>query len=371
MPKQPPSQSNSLPGDVNATQYSISAYRVLYILLVLIQYRSLNMIELNRFLFENPDIQRIYNTETLTKYINTLREVGCHIPRANSKTDYSYDLVKHPFPLTLNQDEAGLLERLLGLLSQSPDESLHWEYKQFLSWFNWCLAEPVTQACFLSSAETQAGCGMTAVQGVQRKTLQKFKKYCQEAFTLELLYRNPMANLDDSQDQDAQPVRRIQLEPYDVLERGSRMFLHGRDVHTHEPMMLDLSLIDSVERLPRKNKYSVPMTTVLFALTGSLAKSYRLYPNEKIVYQVTGVPDNEIHVKTRCQDPDLLLNRLLKYGERCEILSPSTLRHEARRRIETLLSSLGEEMGANVKPDAALPNVPEPNSARRPASIQH
>jgi predicted DNA-binding transcriptional regulator YafY len=306
---------------IEAQNINISAYRVLAILLVLVQYRSLNMIELNRFLYENPMIRRIYNTETLTKYINTLREVGCDIPRCSSRTDYCYELRKHPFALKLEPDEIQIADKLLSLLSNASDEILYRDYRDFLEWLSWAIetdpaASPSTEKITLLFPELE----------VKRKLITEYRQYCHDAFTLQLRYQT-----DDQSQKD------LLVEPHELLERGNRLLLLGFDPQSQEQVMLDVEKIEQIRQLPSKNKRTAHQTTVVFALFDRLAKSYRLYPDEKIIYQNS----KELHIKTKVKNLDELTNRLLKYGVSCEVISPLSLRSNMQARISRLLTHLG------------------------------
>jgi predicted DNA-binding transcriptional regulator YafY len=304
---------------------NISAYRVLYILLALVQYRSLNMIELNRCLFENSAIRRIYNTETLTKYINTLREVGCDIPRSSSRTDYNYELRKHPFRLTLDEGEARVADQLLRSLSTSPDERLYQDYQDFLEWFSWFLEFQKPENSKNASKVTVLFPELEA----RRATRTMYRQYCRDAFTLQIKYLPEQADA----------AREILLEPHDVLEHGSRLFLLGLDVQTQEQVMLNIERIEYCRQLPSKNKRPAPQTTVIFTLFDRLAKNYRLYPDEKVIYRGAA----ELQIKARVSRTDDFVNRLMKYGPLCEVISPNTLRENIKNRIAKKLAALSPQ----------------------------
>ena len=304
---------------------SISAYRVLYILLTLVQYRSLNMLELNRFLYENPLIQRVYNAETLTKYINTLREVGCEIPRSSSRTDYCYELRKHPFPIQLEPEEIQVAEKLLHLLAHSPDEALYEGYRDFLDGLTWAVETEQVSEEVQNKKSRQKVLNLFPDLAARQRLLSTYRHYCEEAFTLQVKYRRENQASED-----------IVLEPHEVLERGKSILLLGMGVHSQEHITLDIGNIENTRQLPSKNKRPLTQTTVVFALFHRLAKSYRLYPEEKIIYQNA----QELHIKTKVGDPEDLLNRLMKYGASCEIISPCHLRATIRERISNLLCSL-------------------------------
>lgn len=300
---------------------NISAYRVLFILLMLVRYRSLNSEELNRFLIENPRIRRHYNPETLTKYINTLREVGCCIPRSTSRNDYSYELLKNPFPLHLEPVELQMARKLLGCLAMQPDELLYQDYRRFLENLLWAAGVDG-----LDGVEEESNDDPPLPPELARRCeqWQMYQRYCREEFTLEI----------QCQDGESQEV--ALLEPHEVIDRGTSLFLLGLDRRTQKQRLLPTDSILSVKQLPAKNQRPASQTIVTFALYGRLAKSYRLYPNEKVIYQ----SKTELHIKVQVSDTAGLMARLLKYGASCQVLSPETLRDAMRHHIRCLLDTL-------------------------------
>ena len=308
----------SLPCDATLN-INISAYRVLFILLMLVRYRCLNAMELNRLLSENPVIGRPYNSETLTKYINTLREVGCVIPRSSSRNDYSYELCKTPFPLALSRNELSVADKLLKLLSQQSDECLYRDFRDFLEQLSW-VADTVDMSQEAEEPELQIFPDLQK----RREQMNSYRRYCQEAFLLKIQYQHE--GLKDV----------VYLEPHEVWEHENRLFLHGYDPQSQKQISLDIDQIEQLRQMPSKNRRMLTRTPVVFALYGRLASSYRLYPNEKVVYRSA----EELHVKTIVTDTQGLLSRVMKYGDSCQVLSPESFRQTIRGHIQQLLSTL-------------------------------
>ncbi len=314
------------PSSPDHQNINISAYRVLYILLVLVHYRSLNVHELNRFLYENPLIERGYNTETLTKYINTLREVGCEIPRSSNRNEYSYELLRSPFPLSLEPEELAVAEKLLELLAEQPDELLYNDYRELLEHLDWALHSPDNRR--LNGTAPLAGQNpLFPTLEARRQSLHTLRRYCKDAFTLLLSYRHD----------DGQTIEML-LEPHELMEQGKRLYLLGLEPSAQEQIMLDADRIESIWQLPSKSKHRPTQTTVVFALYGRLAKSYRPYPGEKTIYRT----DEELRIKTKVTEPIGLMNRLMKYGASCQVVSPDSLRTTMHKRITQLLETLDE-----------------------------
>src|SRR5690606_23349417 len=151
---------------------------------------------------------RAYNGETLTKYINTLREVGCDIPRSNGRNDYSYELRKAPFPLALAAEEWELLTRLMDILSQdsqgrSARKGLCQEYHQFLTQLQWMLKDDLGVTDTLPIPEQEGPQDSQTCR--HQSSRQLYRRFCQEAFALGIRY------------QDAhQPLQQITVEPHEL-----------------------------------------------------------------------------------------------------------------------------------------------------------
>ncbi|MGD9580485.1 MAG: WYL domain-containing protein, partial [Vampirovibrionia bacterium] len=89
-------------------------------------------------------------------------------------------------------------------------------------------------------------------------------------------------------------------------------------------------------QLPYKSQYQPnnDSINVVFKLTGKLARIYKLYENEVIVEKKNS--PYHIIISSNVEDDELLISRLLKYGEFCEILSP----FNSRRKIINIINEL-------------------------------
>jgi predicted DNA-binding transcriptional regulator YafY len=298
--------------------FSISAYRVLYILLLLIQHRSLSLDKLNQYLLDNPLIERTYNSETITKYVNTLRRVGCEIPRANSGNNFHYELTKNPFPIALNEEKIKAAQQLLLLLASQPDEELHIRYHQFLQKVAWAVSNDKQEWMLFNTDDILASPSVKA----RRELLAKYKSLCLDAMVLEIAYQV-----------DGDEIISLSLEPNRVLTEGQRLFLLGLDRKNYQKIKLNLEKIISCKQLPFKAQNRTKQMSVVFEVSGRLSKTYRLYPNETILSQT----DSLLRIKARTDDYKSLLKRLLKYSSQCEVISPSYVRQEMKALIDTML----------------------------------
>lgn len=298
--------------------FNISAYRVLYILSLLVQYQTLGMDDLNQFLQENPYIQRSYNNETITKYINTLRKVGCNIPKTSSRQNYRYVLQENPFPLSLNELEMLALKSVIEILENSPDEVLQRRFLTFLQQVTWMLEPAQKEQIHGMIAAKQA---VLSIE-VKRQLMTQYKRYCQDKMVLELYYQS-----------DAYTRSGLLVEPIRVFQEKKRLYLLAKDKQTQKQVKLDIEKILEIGQRPNKVQIQEYSVQVVFQLYDRLARTYRPYPGEAIVF----AKDDVIQVCAKTDDIDQLLNRLLKYNTLCQVISPMSARNEMLQRIERLL----------------------------------
>ncbi len=343
--------------DEMSSPLNISVYRILYILLLLVRHHHLSLPEINRHLGTNPWVGRAYNLDTLSKYVYTLRMAGCHIARASNRNGYQYELMENPFPLSFEPDEVEVAGKLLTLLSQQPDNELTRDYQAFL-----LMCSLITPD---SADKLKIGSIPALEDGGRRQLLNRYQDYCREAFQLQIAYRGAIHReavaIESScalmsgpskgayhaiefQSEEG-PGNRMNpdlsllchVEPQDVIVQNRHLYLCALDCDSNEPLVLDIEAIDSVKQLSTKNRRMKKSAwTVTFALYGRLAKSYSPYPQEWIVSQ----NEYELRVRSHEQNTEALMNRLMKYGELCQVLSPKPLREAMQARINRLLTDL-------------------------------
>jgi predicted DNA-binding transcriptional regulator YafY len=162
--------------------------------------------------------------------------------------------------------------------------------------------------------------------------LRQYRKYCDEAFLLEIQYQAP-------RDNTGQRVNTLMLEPHEVMEKRGKLFLLGLEQRTYEKKMINLERIVDVRQLPSKMKRSISEMTVRFELYGRLAETYRPYGDEKIIFRTAA----RIQVKAQVRETSGLISRLLKYGSACQVLSPAMVREAMRDRIEAMYGVLKDQ----------------------------
>ncbi|MGE0199729.1 MAG: WYL domain-containing protein [Candidatus Melainabacteria bacterium] len=305
---------------------NISAYRVLFLLQLLCQHQALNINDFNQYLYQNPHIGKTYNPETLAKYINTLREAGCRIPRATATLQYSYRLAAHPFPLILPPQEALVLRKLYAHSWEHQQAQTLNPLQPVMDKLSWLFGFENTHAWLLTNGGlcTPSSSPTDADDGTAPYTV--LERYCRDQQVLTIRYR-PAAN---------QPLEELHIVPTRVVFQHGKPYLLGNHNHNGQPVKLKVSGIHQLTQLPTKGRQTDRKLSVTIRLSGNLARSYRLYPEETILQR----DSSGLKIRTLTDQPDVLIRRLLKYGAACEVLGPDCIRDAMKETIAAMVKAI-------------------------------
>ena len=99
---------------------------------------------------------------------------------------------------------------------------------------------------------------------------------------------------------------------------------------------INIDSIIELNQLPKKSKGTTCLNSVVFELYGRLVSSYKLKPSEKVI----NFSNSCITVSNTAEDKDVLLRRLLKYGENCKIITPKSMQNELLELTNEMLKNL-------------------------------
>ncbi len=234
--------------------------------------------------------------------LNTLRTMGCDITKANSKTNYRYVLLKHPFELNITKEEVALVKKVYKRLKDNVSiETLI----EFDTLFN-KLAE------YVFDKEVQESLyGISALKEFKIKELRELLDDCRKNNIITILYQKP-----SSKEQSRKEVLAQEL-----VYKNDKIYLYGYDINKKESVTLNLRRIISViSRTFGGQDVSTPACRVKFFLTSfGINKPEK---NEVILekhdngYLVEGVYHNDF---IACQ-------RILSFGSHCTVLEPENFR---------------------------------------------
>lgn len=284
------------------SNFNQTSYNALLCLDYMLSHSEFDLEEVINFLEESN--HTFYSKETILKYMRTFKLFGIDIRRKNAKNNFnkSYKLVSLPFKIDFNEKEISVLEDIFATLKSFYFSQKEYNVEEFSNKIN-LFVKPDT---FVIEPKIKQA---LRTENFDSQLLIKLKDLCKEN------QRILVTKIDEAQ---------TELEPTGISVLKNRLYCAGMCLKEKSNVLIDISDIKSVVRLPVKNKFSQYKVTVEFKLYGKLAKSYNLKKGEKFLERTA----QYALVQGKFSDKKLFFNRVLRYGKNCEIISPDFLRKD-------------------------------------------
>lgn len=309
---------------------SLTAYKVLALLKLLCS-GSFNIDNIIKQLYEDQNIKKQLSKEVLIKYITTLRSADINIQKPSKSNNYEYSVKDAPLLIDLDDNDIKILSLVLYISHKLAQKNIIQNLESLIEKLKIYLNNSQKELfneyfLFLKKEKYRNEMFKKFIPEELIEQIQKLERYCNEDMRTSILYNLPASN------------KKIELifEPKQIKYEKKSIYLSGYNFITGEKQFLDIKNIINITQLPIKSKYTNVLSPVIFKIKGKLAASYRLYESEKITKQ--NEDNNEIIITSYVEDKNLLLKRLLKYGENCEVIQPLSLREEIKQTIESALS---------------------------------
>lgn len=279
---------------------NLSSTQVLKTLRVLLE-DDYSMSDLIQKLNDNEP-EPIFNNSVISKYINTCRFCGIVIPKIKNK----YFVSKIPFGMKISDEEHAVLQDIQLFARAYISKKSKKQFDEFIK-----------KMSIYSDRD---------IMRVDNSTIDLVCSRFEKA-------------IDDE--------RKVKI----ILKSGKSIFGIPLGFAENKGKKCLSILCDDVEHIVMPDKIiGIEVTkekfqpiksdhTVLFKLTGALASNYSLRANETLI--ISNKPDY-ITVMNEEENNLALMNRLLRYGELCEVESPKYVRDEIKKIIKDALANYGE-----------------------------
>lgn len=275
-----------------------SGYRILYVLLLLLK-GKFSQKEINEKLSTHPYIGQDFTKDTLLKIINTLKAAGFKI----SKKDSRYFVSETPWEWDLSEKYFSSLNDFGSFVKGLGQEELAESYKIFLQ-------------NLLRYLPKNDFSGLLYEKNDEKNI--KYQKHLQFIKKIEQAKKNTCRIKITFGDESCV------FDTYFIEYEPSSVFVNGYSVKEHENKKINVSEIKSIKQLPQKSSGMFFPSCVTFKIKGRLVKSYNLRENEKLIeFDV-----DKLVIANKGEDKKMLIRRLLKYKDLCEILAPESFREE-------------------------------------------
>lgn len=268
--------------------------------------------------FEKVDPEnRVYTSEVILKYINTLKVFGLRFVKKKDK----YVLLNSPCQIELNEENLKSIYLLEQCAAVFPEEKVRTETNKFLNELEKrfsdntkILAHDVTKPEIIN---------IELNYEKYSKQIKEYEKYCDEAQRLKITCKN-------SQNE----VVSITVDPNEIKYKDKEVYLN-----VYSPLLAQLQDINfndivEIKQLPTKSNPMNMLSATTFKLKNPLSKTYKLHHGEKLLKMDE---EGNAIILNQKEDRTLLLKRLMRYGACCEVISPKTLRDEMCELIDATL----------------------------------
>lgn len=262
---------------------------------------------------------RVYTNEVILKYINTLKVFGFRFIKEKDK----YVLLNTPNQFDFDKNDLQaicLIEKFSKLL---PEEKIKIEINQFLQE----LEKRFSNNTRLLSHNTVKPnfLNLELNYGKYAKQIKEYENYCLDGQRLKITYKTQ--NRCETS---------AMFEPNEIKYKGADIYLSVYNPISAQIQDLNFNSILKVEQLPLKSNPTNMLSSVTFQLKDRLAKGYKLHDGEKLLQMES---DGSIIILNQKEDRLLLLRRLMRYGENCEVIAPKSLREEIKTMIKATLNN--------------------------------
>lgn len=291
-------------------KYNKSAYNFLIVLLFIIAKQKFEINEIISFLSQNYNL--FLFKESILKYIRTMKQLGFVIQKNNNK---EYQLISFPKEFFINKkNQKNLLNSLaffpfIDLYSKSYDKYL------LLEKISVFIDDKNRKELFKKISQTQK------YEKNKIKLLQQININCENNKQAILIFKNTNnKNLKQK------------IETIEIINNINDNYLKFFEIDTKKTQIVSIRNIQKIIELPTSKKYINKKSFVNIKLYSKLAQNYILKQGEELIKNEA----NSITIRIPYIEKTELFNKILKYMENCEIISPSKIKIEFLQYVDNL-----------------------------------
>lgn len=296
---------------MDKTKTSQTAYRTLEILKLLAK-GPLSTQEMLEHIEKATD--KNFRKEMVLKYINTIKLLGIDIKKEGNK----YYLNKSLECIDFSKKDLSVLAFIQKYISKVK----HDDYKNNI-------IESLQKIEKNFSVNTVTLCKKNKIRAylpakpinINDENIEQYEKYCKDELKIKIVY----------QCEFSKKQKDFLIAPIKIIYKKGNAILVAYDSKNNEYKEFLIENIVQVEQTPQKSVQN-SSASVLFKLKNRLAKSYVLKKNETVLE----CGSDFIIVSNKKEDKDLLLRRLLRYFDQCEILYPKSYRTSLLDMIDSM-----------------------------------
>lgn len=255
---------------------------------------------------------------TLNKYLNAMKIFGLKVKKVNGM----YRMASSLYKIKFGVEDFKCINLLKGACNLFPEGKTKSNLSRFLNDLEIRFDESTMSLSQV--ADNTENLHLSFHHSEMLEQYKKCEEYCQQKNQLDIIYITAKGN-----------SVHILCSPVETVYQKSKIYLNVLDKtgRIHEIPIRD---IKSIKQMPSLSSSQGIATTVVFKVKNRLAHNYRIRDWERL--QNIEADGSRIIIN-KTEDLNVLLNRLMRYGRQCEILSPKSFREEMVELINKTLSN--------------------------------
>lgn len=291
---------------------STTGYRTLLILRLLLQ-KDRTLDELVCLVKADKVVPKEVSKDTVRVAINTLRKVGCVIPRPSRANDYRYKLISHPFVLTVSDEQFMALIKLRELLCEK------------YSWDKVLLINDLYSKIFSLTANNNQ-----IIQVENSKSLANVDKNLLLELTNEKLI-NKKIKLEYNSVKCGKEV--LEVVPLKFTFENGKLYLDCYNFKYQHNSILNVERILKILSVNLFEDYKNNMSyEVVYKLKNQALKTFELKDYEEI----TERNKDSITVKADVLNEFLFIQRILLFANDVQVVSPISFKEKVLNKLMLL-----------------------------------
>ncbi len=266
----------------------------------------------------NNDISNAYTNEAYLKYFNTFELLGLNIEKTSE--GYSLKNALHHIELTVQEEKIliKLIKSINKLNNKKQEETIKKLISRLDKYVNLDLKDE------LKKAENEP-----ISESLKINIINTLKQSMEDKSEVTITYKKRNGTKET-----------LDAAIKKILEEKGHYYVMCFNPSMLRNKRISINSIMSVKRSPKQAQDLKSKSSVIFEVYGRLSKSYKIKSWETL----NDFGDGYLRITNTKEDFDILLHRLLKYGENCKIIQPSNVINEFLSLTDDILNNLEENI---------------------------
>lgn len=296
---------------VNCNLMSLTGYRTLVILGLLMESPK-STDEINEYFYNHQYIKEKFSNDTLRIYINSLRDIGCDITRANKSNNKKYELLSHPFAYDIPKSQLKAISKIYKSLYDKIDIEEIINIENFFKKLILNIKNENTKA-FLNS--------ISLLKNIDRDILDNILIHCKKKNQILFLYNSPKSG-----------PKEIEIVADKLSFKSGKLYLWGNNLTHKEYSYFSVEKILKICSINiLKNKEAFLPTKIVYEIYNH-NDDYILEENEKLIEKT----NEKLVIESNSKNEFSLMQKILYLTNDCKIIYPEEFKSKLLNKLKIM-----------------------------------